>query len=136
MSDIEVAEILKHPTEERLRLVELIWKSLSQSPTAVPLSDFHYAVIDERLAEQGPRKKRREAAKSPRFPAKSGKFSAIRLRSAGTRLLRRRTLRTADFAWTASRFILGSRETLMERRNLPDQGLSWEREGCVRERSR
>jgi len=51
MSDTEVAEILKLPTEERLRLVELIWESLSQSPTAVPLSDFHRAVIDEHLAE-------------------------------------------------------------------------------------
>ncbi|MFY9823555.1 MAG: addiction module protein [Thermoanaerobaculia bacterium] len=51
MSETEVAEILKLPTEERLRLVELIWESLSQSPTAVPLSDFHRAVIDERLAE-------------------------------------------------------------------------------------
>ncbi|HEV7503746.1 MAG TPA: addiction module protein [Thermoanaerobaculia bacterium] len=51
MSDTEVAEILKLPTAERLRLMELIWESLSQSPTAVPLSDFHRAVIDERLAE-------------------------------------------------------------------------------------
>jgi putative addiction module component (TIGR02574 family) len=51
MSDADVAEILKLPTEERLRLVELIWESLSLSPTAVPLSDFHRVVLDERLAE-------------------------------------------------------------------------------------
>ena len=31
--------------------MELIWESLSPPPMAVPLSDFHRAVIDERLAE-------------------------------------------------------------------------------------
>ena len=48
MSD---AEILSLPTEERLRLVELIWESLALSPKAVPLSEAHCAVIDERVAE-------------------------------------------------------------------------------------
>ncbi len=51
MSDADVAEILSLPTEERLHLVELIWKSLASSPNAVPLSDSHCAVIDERVAE-------------------------------------------------------------------------------------
>ncbi len=51
MSDADVAEILSLPTEERLRLVELIWESLVVSPNAVSLSESHYAVIDERVAE-------------------------------------------------------------------------------------
>ena len=51
MSDTDVAEILKLPAEERLRLVEIIWASLVTDPSSVPLSDAHRAVIDERLAE-------------------------------------------------------------------------------------
>ncbi len=31
--------------------MELIWESLASTPTAVPLSDAHCAVLDERLAE-------------------------------------------------------------------------------------
>jgi putative addiction module component (TIGR02574 family) len=51
MSDADVAEILKLPPEERLRLVELIWESLSAMPSEIPLSDAHRAAIDEELAE-------------------------------------------------------------------------------------
>ena len=52
MSDTDVAEILKLPAEERLRLVEIIWASLVTEPSSVPLGDAHRAIIDERLAEQ------------------------------------------------------------------------------------
>jgi putative addiction module component (TIGR02574 family) len=51
MSDADIAEILKLPVEERMRLVEIIWASLAADPTGVPLGDAHRAVIDERLAE-------------------------------------------------------------------------------------
>ena len=51
MSDTDVAEILKLPPEERLRLVEIIWASLIKEPASVPLGDAHRAIIDERLAE-------------------------------------------------------------------------------------
>jgi putative addiction module component (TIGR02574 family) len=51
MSDTDLAEILKLPVEERMRLVELIWESLAADPAALPLSDAHRAVLDERLAE-------------------------------------------------------------------------------------
>lgn len=51
MSDNDIAEILKLPAEERLRLVELIWESLNATPSAVPLGDAHRAAIDEELAE-------------------------------------------------------------------------------------
>ena len=51
MSDTDVAEILKLPAEERLRLVEIIWASLATEPSSVPLGDAHRAMIDERLAE-------------------------------------------------------------------------------------
>lgn len=51
MSDTDVAEILKLPAEERLRLVEIIWASLITEPSLVPLGDAHRAIIDERLAE-------------------------------------------------------------------------------------
>ena len=51
MSDTDVAEILKLPAEERLRLVEIIWASLVAEPSSVPLGGAHRAMIDERLAE-------------------------------------------------------------------------------------
>jgi putative addiction module component (TIGR02574 family) len=51
MSDADVAEILNWPAEEKLRLVELLWESLSGTPSAVPLGDAHRAAIDEALAE-------------------------------------------------------------------------------------
>ncbi|MEK7877984.1 MAG: addiction module protein [Pseudomonadota bacterium] len=51
MSDNDVAEILKLPAEERLRLVEIIWASLVTEPSSVPLGDAHRAMIDERVAE-------------------------------------------------------------------------------------
>ena len=51
MSDTDVAEILKLPAEERLRLVEIIWASLVTEPSSVPLGEAHRAMIDERLAE-------------------------------------------------------------------------------------
>lgn len=51
MSDTDVAEILKLPVEERMRLVELIWESLAANPSALPLSDAHRALLDERVAE-------------------------------------------------------------------------------------
>ena len=51
MSDADVAEILKLPPEERLRLAEVIWASLAAEPSTVPLSDAHRQVLDERLAE-------------------------------------------------------------------------------------
>ena len=51
MSNTDVAEILKLPVEERLRLAELIWESLVADPSGVPLGDAHRTVIDERLAE-------------------------------------------------------------------------------------
>jgi putative addiction module component (TIGR02574 family) len=51
MSNTDVAEILKLPAEERLRLVELIWESLAAKPSDVPLGDAHRTVINERVAE-------------------------------------------------------------------------------------
>ena len=45
MSDADVAEILKLPVEERMRLVELIWESLAANPAALPLGDAHRAVL-------------------------------------------------------------------------------------------
>lgn len=50
MSDADVAEILKLPPEERMRLVELIWESLVATPSTIPLSDAHRAAVDEELA--------------------------------------------------------------------------------------
>jgi len=36
MSDPDVAELLKLPAEEKLRLLELLWESLSASASALP----------------------------------------------------------------------------------------------------
>ncbi len=56
MSDADVAEILKLPPEERMRIAEIIWTSLAADPGAVPLGDAHRALIDEAIAqhEQSP----------------------------------------------------------------------------------
>jgi putative addiction module component (TIGR02574 family) len=51
MSDADIAEILKLPAEQRLRLVELIWESLRSTPADVPLSEAHRAAIDQELAD-------------------------------------------------------------------------------------
>jgi len=51
MSDADIAEILKLPAEERLRLLEILWESLSRDASAIPLSDAHRVILDERLAE-------------------------------------------------------------------------------------
>ena len=51
MSDSDVAELLKLPAEEKLRLLELLWENLSASASALPLSDAHRAAIDASLAE-------------------------------------------------------------------------------------
>jgi len=50
MSDTDVAAILKLPLEERLRLVEWLWESLSATPEAVPLGDAHRAAVDDEFA--------------------------------------------------------------------------------------
>ena len=51
MSHADVAQILALPVEERLRLIELIWESLSANAAEIPLSDAHRKILDERLAE-------------------------------------------------------------------------------------
>ena len=51
MSGTDVAQILKLPAQERMRLVELICESLAADPAAMPLGDAQREVIDERLAE-------------------------------------------------------------------------------------
>ena len=51
MSDADIAEILKLPAEERMKLLEIIWESLASDPSSVPMGGAHRAVIDERLAE-------------------------------------------------------------------------------------
>ena len=51
MSDADVADLLRLPAAERLRLLEIIWASLAAEPLSVPLGDAHRAMIDERVAE-------------------------------------------------------------------------------------
>jgi len=51
MSDADIAELLKLPPEERMRIAEIIWASLAADPEAVPLGDAHRALIDEAVAE-------------------------------------------------------------------------------------
>ena len=51
MGAAAVAEFLSLPAEERLRLLELLWESLTAAPSSMPLGDAHRAAIDEALAE-------------------------------------------------------------------------------------
>lgn len=51
MKSLPVAEILELPIAERMRLVEIIWDSITAVPEAVPVSDDLKADLDRRLAE-------------------------------------------------------------------------------------
>jgi putative addiction module component (TIGR02574 family) len=51
VSDADLAEILKLPAEERLRLVELIWESLRSTPDDVPLGEAHRVALDAELSD-------------------------------------------------------------------------------------
>jgi putative addiction module component (TIGR02574 family) len=44
-----VAEILALPVEDRVRLVEAIWESISAVPEALPLTDWQKEELDRRL---------------------------------------------------------------------------------------
>jgi putative addiction module component (TIGR02574 family) len=46
-----VAEILALPVEERVRLVDAIWDSISAVPEALPLTQWQRDELDQRLAE-------------------------------------------------------------------------------------
>ncbi|MDH3317058.1 MAG: addiction module protein [Betaproteobacteria bacterium] len=46
-----VAEILALPVQERVRLVEAIWDSISAVPEALPLTQWQKEELDRRLAE-------------------------------------------------------------------------------------
>lgn len=45
----DLASILELPAEERLRLIEAIWDSLTEVPDAVPISDELKAELDRRM---------------------------------------------------------------------------------------
>jgi putative addiction module component (TIGR02574 family) len=51
MSDADVAEILKLPPDERMRIAEIIWASLAADPETVPLGDAHRKLIEAAIAE-------------------------------------------------------------------------------------
>jgi len=46
-----VAEILELPVTERMRLVEVIWDSISAAPESLPLTQWQRDELDRRLAE-------------------------------------------------------------------------------------
>lgn len=51
MKEELVAEILELPVEERIRLVEAIWDSISAMPEAIPLTKGQRQELDRRLEE-------------------------------------------------------------------------------------
>ena len=51
MKNISIADILKLPVQERIRLVELIWDSVAAVPEAVEISPELKAELEARLAE-------------------------------------------------------------------------------------
>ena len=51
MNQADIADLLKLPAEERMRLIELLWESLAAEPGALPLGDAQRTVLDERLSE-------------------------------------------------------------------------------------
>jgi hypothetical protein len=48
---IGVAEIEKMTLEQKLEVMELLWKSISQNPDQVPFPEWHGEVIAERFAK-------------------------------------------------------------------------------------
>lgn len=46
-----VAEILELPVAERMRLVEVIWDSISAAPESLPMTQWQRDELDRRLAE-------------------------------------------------------------------------------------
>ncbi len=46
-----VAEILELPIEERIKLLEAIWDSISVLPDAIPLTTWQREELDRSLAE-------------------------------------------------------------------------------------
>ena len=46
-----VAEILELPLNERVKLVEAIWDSISAAPETLPLTRWQREELDQRLAE-------------------------------------------------------------------------------------
>ncbi len=49
MTDIKIADVLKLPMSERIRLVETIWDSIAEFPEAIELSDAQRAELDRRM---------------------------------------------------------------------------------------
>ncbi len=50
MSNADLADILKLPAEQKLRLAELLWESLAGAPADVPLGEAHIALVAEERA--------------------------------------------------------------------------------------
>ncbi len=48
---VNLAELLKLPVEERLKLVESIWNSIAEFPDSLELTDSQKAELDRRLDE-------------------------------------------------------------------------------------
>ncbi len=48
---VNLAEVLKLPVEERLKLVESIWNSIAEFPDSLELTDSQKAELDRRLDE-------------------------------------------------------------------------------------
>ena len=51
MKEDLVAEILALPVEDRVRLVEAIWDSISAVPESLPVADWQKEELDRRLAQ-------------------------------------------------------------------------------------
>ncbi len=51
MNNISIADILKLPVQERIRLVELIWDSVAAVPEALEISPELKTELEARLAE-------------------------------------------------------------------------------------
>ena len=51
MKNISIADILRLPVQERIRLVELIWDSVAAMPEAVEITPELKAELEARLAE-------------------------------------------------------------------------------------
>jgi putative addiction module component (TIGR02574 family) len=51
MKNISITDILQLPVQERIRLVELIWESVTAMPEAVEISPELKVELEARLAE-------------------------------------------------------------------------------------
>lgn len=49
MSTVNFSELLELPIKERLKLISVLWESISEDPDSLELTDTERKILDERM---------------------------------------------------------------------------------------